>query len=261
MNQRGQILIPGLAITLTLVLLTLGYIGWASRALWQMRMDSAADAAALSAARAQAEMLNTLSVSNMGVNLFVLKADIPLIHNAVGVMKEESIANFEAWNWMMQKQLWGFKTFPAGVGMQVARLNGAKGMSLYWPAPMDHYLQAQAIHVGILLSHPPLAGYRFWEKAYYARGWEPGRANAQPPHKTTWLVRRGSVRAVASARLWLDVNGASPWSNGGFPRPREHWLRGALIQGLYPQFNARLLAAPAISMERFMALQTQRRTS
>jgi hypothetical protein len=38
-----------------------------------MRMDVAADAAALSAARAQAEILNTLSASNLVVNGFVRK--------------------------------------------------------------------------------------------------------------------------------------------------------------------------------------------
>src|SRR5262249_11554443 len=116
----------------------------------------------------------------------------------------------------------------------------------------------QAVHVGIPLSHPPYFYYRYFSDAYVARSWSPSKLHAQPPHKTTWLVSRNGIRAIASARVWLDILPDTFLNNGGFPRTHETWLRNLLIQSFYPQFNARLLANPAINMENFLTNFTRR---
>src|SRR5262249_12699443 len=125
---------------------------------------------------------------------------------------------------------------------QVARLNGADGYSPYFPVPMPHYLIPISMPVSVILDVPPyFLPPREFEHVYFARGWSPKYLKAQPPHKTTWRVKRGAVRSTATARLWLDLRSSRIDHNGGFPRPNESWIRGLFIQAFYPQFNARLM--------------------
>jgi hypothetical protein len=251
-DERGQLALPGLAVILLCVFLFLAFAVWAKRSLWQMRINLAADASALSAARSEAEILNYIASSNSGISLFIQKANIPLVHDAVGVMQEDRIPDYLAWHALLIKETWGFKTVPAAIGEVVSRLNGGIGKAPYFPVPMDPYLTTQGIHVGIILDHFPFLAYRHFTDAYFARAWSPSKAKAQPPHKTTWLVSRNGVQAMASARLWLDVSPGALFNNGGFPRDHEMWLRGLFIQSFYAQFNARLLPRPAISLGNFL---------
>ena len=261
-HHRGQIVIPSLVMILVTVSLFLGFMNWARRSLWQMRMDLAADATALSAARSQAEMLNYLSSMNVSVNLFIKKAQIPLIHQPVGGMPMEMLPAYTTWNRFLQTTALGFKTAPSGVGETVARLNGAQGYSPYFPFPMAPLLVPISMLVAVISKSPPAMVVRHYDPVYFARGWSPGYAKAQPPHKTTWLVSRHGIRSLATARLWLDITPGALLNNGGFPRVSETWWRGLLIQGFYPQFNARLLAKPVTSMENFLAaLKRSRRTT
>lgn len=260
-KQTGQILLPGLMAVYLLATLSISFLAWGVNQLRHMRLDMAADATALSVARAQAGMLNTLATTNMGVNLFIQKADFPLMRQALGVMRVSAVPPFQLWQKLLKTQVIGFKAFPAGVGQTVSRLNGARGEALYFPAPMESYLNPQGAHVGILLNHFPFVLYRHIAEAYYVRSWSPHETRAQPPHKTTWVVKRGKHTSMASARVWLDIPRRNRLHNGGFPRAQEKNLRGVGIQSFYPQFNARLLPTPVIALKKLERLYRRWRRS
>jgi hypothetical protein len=242
--EGGQIVLPALAALVILGALFSRFMLWGKRTLWQMRVNNAAEAAALSAARSQAEMLNTIAVTNLGVNQFITKARIPWTRQQVGAMPVEKVPAYTAWNRGLKSLVFGFKTFPAGVGETVARLNGAEGYSLYRPLPMAHHLLPISMPVAIVSKSPPWLWIKQFKGVYYARDWSPRYVKAQPPHTTTWLVSRQGLQGMAKARLWLDVRPRDFLNNGGFPRASENWMRDVLIQGFYPQFNARLVTAP-----------------
>lgn len=256
-GHHGQILLPGLAIILILMTSFMYFVRWGERTLWQMRMNLAADAAALSAARGEAEMLNNIAAANVMINYYVQKTEIPLRGAAIGIMQASDRANYEDWNHLLHNLIWGFKTLPAGIGETVARLNGAEGHSVYFPFPMDPYLVGKDIYVAMWVRFIPIP--QFLSEAYYARAWSPDKLQAQPPHTTTWLVSRKGVRATASARLWLDVSSGGLANNGGFPRVNEGWIRGIGVQGFYPQFNARLLADSRLAPDQLLKLAAGRR--
>jgi hypothetical protein len=144
----------------------------------------------------------------------------------------------------MKTQFMAFRAVPASVGSLIAHANGALGKPLYWPVPAPHYLNPVSLRVAVLYKNPPAVSVEMFEDMYYARDWSPSRIKAQPPHRTTWSVTGHGVKAVATARLWLDLKKSSLEHNGGFPRVKENWLRGAFIQGFWPQFNARLIPTP-----------------
>ncbi len=253
-RSQGQILLPAVMGVFLFATLSISYLAWALRRIQQMRLDLAADATALSAARAQAGMLNTIASTNTGVNLFLQKANLPKLKDGIGVINVSAVPAFTQWRQLLKTQVIGFKAFPAGVGQSVSRLNGARGRALYFPFPMESYLRPKNIHAAILLNHFPFVLYRHIPAAYYVRTWSPNETAAQPPHKTTWQLTRNSLRSTASARVWLDVDSQSLLHNGGFPREKERWVRGVLIQSFYPQFNARLLPQPAITPEKLRTL-------
>ena len=64
-SSRGQLALPMLAVLVLFSLFFVAYIELCRRIYWQMRMDLAADVVALSAARAQAGMLNDLCVAQI----------------------------------------------------------------------------------------------------------------------------------------------------------------------------------------------------
>lgn len=215
-----------------------GYLRWCRRLYWQMRMDEAADCAALSAARAQAEMLNRIAVKNAQINQFLPKVGYG--RESFSVIPVENYIKLLRAKKELGRDVSGFRRFPAGVGFVVARLNAATGPGGYWPMPMDPYLASKDVHAILVNKMPPAFYYKYVEKAFYARTWGPGARLAQPPHKTTWLVSRNGIRSQATARLWLDVPSHSFFGNGGFPRVKESLLGGVGIQSQFPQFNAQL---------------------
>jgi hypothetical protein len=239
-SRRGQILLPGLALYLGLLILFFGLVKLGRVTLTQQRMEMAAQAAALSAARAQAQMLNKCSAHNLAVNTFV-----NLSYHGLGAMQSGVRDPF--WLWLKEETyqkransiLNGFKGYCAAVGKTVARLNGAEDAN-YLP-PFDIKLQFKDMEVVLLDGYIPV-GEESFENVYYARNWRLDQRKAQPDHLTSWGVIKNHIRATASARVYLDIREDDELQNGGFPRPDEEWGVGDVnVQSFYPQFNARLI--------------------
>jgi hypothetical protein len=255
-SRSGQLLVPMAGLVLLFGLLSAGYVKWCRALYWRMRMDMVADATALSAARAQAQMLNRISFANTMINGCVAKMRVPFTDYQVGEISVQKYPEFRTKVQDLRAKVAGFKTYPAGVGQIVARANGAEGISPYFP--MNSYLQPMTVHLLVVSKVPPVAYYRIVEGAYYARVWSPSFRKAQPPHRTTWLVRCHGFRAMSTARLWLDVPVSSWLHNGGFPRVREPFAGDVGIQNLFPQFNARLASRLRLTPEGLIQLWTGR---
>jgi hypothetical protein len=58
----------------------------------------------------------------------------------------------------------------------------------------------------------------------------------------SWHLFRGRQCAIASARVYLDLQQREWLHNGGFPRVDEDWLGDLEIQSFHPQFNAQLIS-------------------
>jgi|GEM_PF-1727781 len=239
-HSKGQLLLPMLALLVLMALFILGYLQFCRQKYWKMRMDIAARATALSAARTQAELLNTMATTQLAENLFLQKAEVPALHENVGHMQIAARPDFEALNNSLQAVAFSFRIQVLRVAKLIATANGSNRT----PVPMgilNHWLEPKDVHVFYFHTLIP-AGYRHYKTAYFVRGWEPHKMNAQPAHRLGWTVCHDNVCETAMARLWLDVTPDSTMSNGGFPRDVETPWRGAGIQCWYPQFNARLMA-------------------
>ena len=59
-SRSGQLFAPMILLLLFFTAFLAGFAGWCRALYWQMRMDMVAEAVALSAARAQAAMLNSI---------------------------------------------------------------------------------------------------------------------------------------------------------------------------------------------------------
>jgi hypothetical protein len=233
----GQILIPGLALFLGLMTLFLALVVYGRHVLLQMRINMYAEATALSAARAQAEMMNKYASYNLSINPML----IPEYHGYAAVQVEnkdelEYLADYQKW-WELPQ----FQIFPRKVGRRVAKMNGCDPDPKFIPTPSMLYQQdIEAFLMSGGWPTPP------WpveiDSFYYARTWGSGQRKAQPPHRTYWLVSKGGIKGTAGARLYLNVQSDDSLNNGGFPSVRsEHWWDDAQIQSFFPQFDARLL--------------------
>lgn len=243
MSRSGQLLLPMLALLflMTTALIVLVMLG--RRTIWQMRADLAADAVALSSARAQAEMLNHIATLNLGGNLFYLKGHIPSFEDDLAAMHWRQVKPFNIWNKVLVATVKGYPAYVGGVMAAVSKANRVTTVPLL---PIRSHLLPENIHGIIVLNiWPPAAVYHHWEHAYYVRGWSPGKAKAQPPHIALVYVRTSHARSAGKARVWLDVTPGEWEANGGFPRPRESGLRSVGVQSFYPTFSARLEPRPA----------------
>src|SRR4051812_42554046 len=135
-NENGQVALLSLGLLLTLTLVTLGFMHWARKTLWQMRIDLTADAVALSVARSQAEALNTISSLNSGTNLFVKKAHIPIADTDAAEMQLENRPPYEANNGALRTELLVFSRVPASIGSMVAKQIDPRVSWNYFPRPM-----------------------------------------------------------------------------------------------------------------------------
>jgi hypothetical protein len=237
-NARGQILLPGLAIFWALMMLFLALVGYGRHVLLQMRVNMAAEAVALSAARAQAEMLNKFASYNLLINPMLFpkyKGYAALQKPAQPALKV--LADYQLW-----RQLPQFQVFPRNVGRRVAMVNGCDPNPKFIPTSSGLILQDMEVQL-MLGIKPASLGPVEIDNVYYVRTWGPDKRKAQPPHKTFWMVSKDGVRGTAGARLYLDVQADESWQNGGFPSANpENWWDDAQIQSFYPQFNACLLA-------------------
>jgi hypothetical protein len=236
-NRNGQVALLGLGFLFALTLLTLGFMRWASRSLWQMRLSMAADASALSSARAQAQVLNTIATTQDSLNAFFYKAQVPLINREAAVVLEPYWPAAKAVLMTLALQDRGFNGFSAASGILTARENGFLAVPTL---PIGHHLAKKSLPVFVVAPHPPFVIQHRESLTYFARNWSPNFVKAQPDHRARWQVSGHGGSASATARVWLDVPTGSLLHNGGFPRVQESLLRSFLIQSFYPQFNARL---------------------
>jgi Flp pilus assembly protein TadG len=240
-SSRGQLLLPMLGVLVLFSLLFVGYVELCRRIYWQMRMDLAADAVALSAARAQAGMLNDLSVAQTAENFFIQKARIvgvDIAHMQIEIQKP-----FEVANWLINKEVKGFNGQTVAVAQAVARANGVQGTAVPWPKP-GHHLTPHAVYV-VYFDGPIPVSVEHYPKVYYTRNWSPGKSWPQPDHQIAWAVSRGQAVGISSARVWLDLDRGRELHNGGFPSEADAWWKEIGIQGFYPHFNAKLVSTSA----------------
>ena len=250
MNDRGQVLLPGLVWFLGLLALFFGMVAWGRNQLRQERMETAGAAAALSSARAIASQLNDCATQNWEANAFV-----NLRYKGFGAMEAGMLQEFEEWLEIRQAErnvndfqsvLNGFKGQATAVGSQVAKLNGAtnvKSRSSLSLRVQIHDLEVILVY-GILPCPVPFT----FANVYFKRLWGYDRRAAQPPHESVWFVSDGAVQATAAARVYLDVTPDAPLQNGGFPREQgEDELGDIEFQSFYPQFNAKLIPVPVLN--------------
>jgi hypothetical protein len=241
MNRHGQILIQGLGAFFSLLIIFFGLVTWGARTLEQMRLDTAAQATALSSARAQAQMLNDSASHNLMVNVFVNAR-----YKGVGAMQKAGSGLFRAWlreqDWKRKAQYIqsGFLGYPVGVGQVVARLNGSDRGYQHYPITMDLKLALKDLLVFFLKGDIP-DGQHLFKDVYFVQTWGLNKRKAQPDHEVTWLVSHGKMVSTASAGVYLDVKPGERLQNGGFPRMKESWYGDIEVQSFYPQFNARLI--------------------
>ena len=238
-RDAGQILLPGLGGFVALLLFFLIVTAYGQRALWQMRMETAAQAAALSASRAQAQLLNECGSHNLTANLFLIR------YKSGAAMQVEQVQPFNEWLMaedLLYKSQWllsGFKGYVSAVGHKVARLNHADTV-VDAPDSLDIELKLNDLKVILLDGIIPVSAPITFRDVYYTRLWAPDQRRAQPDHHTTWLAAHGSTGSSATASVYLDLKQNAPLHNGGFPRENESWYEDIGIQSFYPQFNARL---------------------
>jgi hypothetical protein len=227
-SKSGQMLVPMMALLMLLTLFLVGYIQYCRTRYWEIKMDVAARATALSAARSQAAMLNTLATMQLAENLFAVKAV------GYAVVAPE----YYAWNAAMQIVESSFKVNVLATGYLIAIANGANGLTTF-KGETGSNLTWESMEIFIL--YPP--HFENYSNAYLVRQWSPSTRKAQPTHIMGWHVcRLPAYCGDGWARLWLDVDSGEWFQNGGFPTGEESILGGLEFQSFYPQFNAQLRA-------------------
>jgi hypothetical protein len=239
-HQSGQLLLPILGVLFLFGLFWVTYVFWCRMVYWKMKMDVAADAAALSASRQQATILNYVATIQTLENAF-----LPEI-KGYGIMDVSVKGDFEGLNDLLQLYEESYAIQVPLVAQIVAKANG--GNSPVLPTldgsladNTDPQLEPHAVHVHYVADGWFPVGGRSYPKAYYTRRWSQEITKAQPTHKSDWTVCHDTICGQGRARLWLDVDASSPFNDGGFPSPKASLLRSIGIQCFYPQFNARLL--------------------
>jgi len=255
-SSRGQILLPLLWTAIIFVAFLMMFIQWGKHKIYQMRLELTADAVALSTARAEAEMLNTICFYNATGNVFYVKGKVPFVDAEIAAMKWETIPKFERWQSGLQKLVRGFAAYPASVGFVVARENHAVGLPVL---PIKSLLTGHGMFTAIIIESYPFVIPSYFSDAYVVRNWQLDKLKAQPTHTTMWVVSGQGEHAAAKAGLWLDVQRASLAHNGGFPRPHESWVRDLGVQSFYPQFNARLLPRPTSTIDTLLSISGRSR--
>lgn len=235
--EKGQLLLPVLAILFLFGLFWITYVLWCRQVYWTMRMDVASDVVALSAARGQALLLNDMGTAQWLENPFMQKAKV--FSKNVAHMQIEAKNGFEAMNGILRIFEWKFEKDVFAIAQMVAKENGASAPAIPLSS-YGHQLEAQSVKV-FYFAHLIYVGSAQYQAAYFTRKWSPGKTHPQPPHETWWSVCHGSVCQAGGARLWLDVAPADVAHNGGFPSAQASFMRSLGFQCFYPQFNARLL--------------------
>jgi len=238
LSNAGQLSLPILAV---LLFFSMGVCLHVRRSLdtyYDMKLDIAADMTALSAARTQAQLLNSLaSIQN---ELLPVLPKLSVLGSDIGVMSAKSLERY--WNIHKRLQM-GMSKFYGEIhatATAVASANGATKVLI--PKTLDLMqprLKGEEVWVVIITPKPVLMRL---SQAYYTREWKTDIIRAQPDHKHIWWVfdHRGEM-SPGRARLWLDLAPGVILNNGGFPSPKKSFLNGLGIKSLAPHFNAQLM--------------------
>lgn len=239
MSDRGQLLLPVLAVLFLFGMFWVVYVRWCLRQYQQMRMDAAADLVALSGAREQARILNEMATLQTLQN--------PLVARMKGyaLSSIDRKPQFDALNTALRVlELTSRARIYAALN-QIARWNGSNrpvipGDWIRLSNPASIRLDPQRLKVVYVIpGAPPLV--QVYPAGYYTRQWAPRTIKAQPDHESAWRVCRDSICGQGHAALCLDVDLSDPLQNGGFPPPSASLWREIGFQCFYPQFNARLV--------------------
>lgn len=231
-SEQGQLLLPMMMILLLFGVYWFWFVQHCKEKYWKMRMDVAADLAAISAARTQAQMLNTMAATQTLMNVSLQK--ITIFGKTYAHLQRAAQKTYEANYWLLQAQDVKFPVETMNVARLVAKLNGANKIPLSLaPKLLDHQLKGQHVNALLFLVIKP-SGFKYYRNAFFARTWFPKQSHPQPPHVQVWRVCHDDVCSVGRARVWLDAREG----NGGFPAEDPSLLGGIGIQCLLPQFNA-----------------------
>ncbi len=263
-KSKGQIL-PLVALTV-LVLSMFSFLVWNLGMLEfnRQKMQTAADAAALSAVRCRAAFQSTISLANFGTHAMTMY----MFHNIKeGGMLKTMKTPYKTY---VRTFLTSFNQIngaaPSLAGRAAARANGATGIPV-WGMPFRTQLVKRnmkftlfkLVTLPIVGTVPVPVGRWTARPAYYCRGWEDAFRKAQMHHEMTWYAYKSNVtfassliglsrpsraQASAQAQTYLNVreNVAFDAHNGGFPRNKSEGIWGMVEPvSLYPQFDARLV--------------------
>ncbi|MDD5686353.1 MAG: pilus assembly protein TadG-related protein [Elusimicrobia bacterium] len=260
-SNKGQVL-PLVALVVV-VLSMFSILVWnlGMLELNRQKMQTAADAAALSAVRCRAAFLNKTSELNAGTHLY----SIYMFHNIKeGGMFKGMMGPFQAHLTALKAMNQGAGGGPYLTGYQAAKMNGAdSSIGKFVKGGSGTGMKSRKMRFTILkmIGHIPVPWPPFrktYDTAYYCRIWENSYRNAQPDQEMEWvacknnetyassligLQKPAQAMAIAQAKVWLNVKKGSSLHNGGFPRDRDEggWGWGVEPICFWPQFDARLV--------------------
>ncbi|MFA5779866.1 MAG: pilus assembly protein TadG-related protein [Elusimicrobiota bacterium] len=267
-HSKGQIL-PLVALTV-LVLSMFSFLVWNLGMLEfnRQKMQTAADAAAISALRCRAAFYNAMGILHDTLHA----STIWMGHNIKkGAMDTRQRPTYEFNLGLLKGMNKGGGGAPYLTGYQAARLNGAeRSVGTFIKGGRGTGLKGRKMtfYSGkiTIIPYPPyiipLPPYKkkTYNPAYYCRTWENGYRKAQPKQEMIWtaykanqtfassligLRRPAKAQAIAQAKIYLNVRGNAIGHNGGFPRNKKEglWGYGPEPYAGYPQFDARLVPA------------------
>lgn len=263
-SKKGQSLVLVAFAIMVLAMFSFMIVSVGQLTYTRIKMQNAADAAALTGARVMARSLNRIAAANVAMNGLVQR--IRLLGREGYFVESSLVSAFRAARTALTAAVRaGSGGWVLIAAREAARRNGADGVSPGIPPPtLSLQLQAQrgnpwvykVVH-GIPVPWPP---FRVgMGTIMYLRRWEPSRLKAQPTHRVRYRaytnaprpfaaslysgIRTASTRvyAMSEAKVWLDVRPDAAVHNGGFLRVSEQrWWEGIGIQSWWPQFNASL---------------------
>ena len=258
-RSKGQIL-PLVALTV-LVLSMFSFLVWNLGMLEfnRQKMQTAADAAALSAMRTRAAFYNAMSVMNAGTHVMTLY----MFHNIKeGGMLKEMVSVYQAYISALKAMNQGAGGAPYLTGYQAAKLNDAeKSVGTFIKGGKGTGMKGRKMKFTLfkLVKFIPIpVGRKTFNPAYYTRTWENSYRKAQPKQEMVWTAYRKNetfaasliglrqparAQAIAQSRIYLNVRENAMLHNGGFPRNRNEswWGWGIEPAAFWPQFDARLV--------------------
>lgn len=274
-TNKGQIL-PLVALTV-LVLSMFSFLVWNLGMLEfnRQKMQTAADAAALSGARCRAAFLNKMGMGNIGCHAIVTAGPFGgwMLHNyKKGYMWKKSVKPYQAFINALKAVNQGGGGGPYLTAGAAAKANGAdsSGYGSFIKGGTGTGMKGRKMKFLLYIKvgkFPIPAGFKTFNPAYYCRTWENGYRKAQPKQEFMWTVQKknqtfassliglkkpAEARAVAQAKVWLNVreNAFAGVHNGGFPRNKSEgiWGLGEEPMACWPQFDARLVPVRGVMM-------------